>query len=445
MNIRKRHAAALLFAILSLAAAAAAIGLTGSPSGSGLAVKPGDSGQVTISMTYWAGSQLTIDKNNQIIELFEKAYPRIKVKAEYFWGDAYSSKLAVMAAANRLPDVIRIDYSRIAAFMEKDLLLPLDGYVDKNVIRLEGADPVHNAAARRDGKLYAVNIGNNALTMFYNPQLLRQAGVEPPSGYRYTWEDYEEELRRVRDGTPVYGDTHLTFRHFQVWLREQGSRLYSDSQTGLGYEDDGLFTGFFARQLQLQAEALTTPLSMEQETSSLDTGPFPRGLAAFGGYEYWSNQIDIVEQKLGHAVGLAMYPGSTGKGMFIKPSFFHAVSRSSKHPDEAALFIDFYTFNLEAAKALNGYFGMPYHPRVIDSIRDTLTPTQRNVLAYLKAVEQEGSPIDPPEPAAGPQVASLFRTVGNEVLFGRISPGEGASQFRREANALLNTEAVNAP
>ncbi|MGO4371750.1 ABC transporter substrate-binding protein, partial [Paenibacillus sp. MCAF20] len=144
-----------------------------------------ESEPITLRMTYWASSQLTVDKNDAVIRMFEEAYPNIRIKAEYFWGDAYSGSLAVMAASNSLPDVIRIDYSNISRYIDKGLLLPLNEYIDSGAIDLEGVSPMHNAGATKKGKTYALNIGNNALVMFYNPALLAKAGVAAP-GPDYT-------------------------------------------------------------------------------------------------------------------------------------------------------------------------------------------------------------------------------------------------------------------
>ncbi|WP_138752317.1 ABC transporter substrate-binding protein [Paenibacillus sinopodophylli] len=394
---------------------------------------------ITLRMTYWAGSQLTIDKNTAVIALFEQAYPHIKIEAESISGEAYDDRLIVMAATNSLPDVVRIDYSNMARYAKKNLLLPLDPYIIDQTIDLEGVHPVYNAGAMVNGKQYGLNIGNNALVMFYDKELLEEAKVKPPTSH-YSWEQYENDLRAVKNQTGRYGDTHLTQQHFRVWLRSNGVSLYNEAQDGLGYEDDRLWIEFFTRQLRWQREGLLTPLSQELETRNLEDGPFPRGQTAFGGYSYWSNQIDILEKELDKQVGLAPYPGAGGHGMFIKPSFFHSIAKSSKHPYEAALFINFYTNNLDAAKSLNAYFGVPYNPKVIKGLQETFTDTQRNVLAYLSQVEKDGSLIDPPDPIAGPAINQLYKSISNEILFERISPEAGAAKFRMEASAWLEVK-----
>lgn len=392
---------------------------------------------VTLRMSYWAGSQLTVDKNNAVIELFEKAYPHIKIEAEYYAGDAYNDKINVQAASNSLPDIIRVDYAQIKNYVNKGLLTPLDDYISDQTINMEGVAEVNMKGGMIDGVTYGINIGNNALVMFYDPDKLAEAGVNPP-GPDYTWEQYEADLRAVKDKLGLYGDTHLAREHFEVWLRQHGQKLYAADQKTLGYEDDQLFVEFMEQQLRWQKEEMISPISVELEIRGLEDGPFPKGESAFGGYSYWSNHADIMETQLGKELGMAMYPGSgDGKGMYMKPSFFHGVWSGSKHPKEAAMFIEFFTNNINAAKSLNAYFGMPYHPNLVQEMQATFSETQKRVSAYLQVVEQHSSEIDPPAPVAGSEVGKIFTNVASEIFYERITPAEGAAKFRTEANAAL--------
>ncbi|MDF2836246.1 MAG: hypothetical protein K0Q63_1886 [Paenibacillus sp.] len=392
---------------------------------------------VTLRMSYWAGSQLTVDKNNAVIELFEKAHPHIKIEAEYYAGDAYNDKINVQAASNSLPDIIRVDYSQIQNYVNKGLLLPLDDYIADRTIDMEGVAEVNMKGGMIDGTTYGINIGNNALVMFYDPDKLSEAGVNPP-GPDYSWEQYEADMSTVKEKLGLYGDTHLTRETFEVWLRQHGKKLYAADQKTLGYEDDQLFVSFMEQQLKWQQEELISPISVELEIRGLEDGPFPKGESAFGGYSYWSNHADIMETQLGKPVGMAMFPGSgDGKGMYMKPSFFHGVWSDSKHPKEAAMFIDFFTNNIDAAKSLNAYFGMPYHPNLVQDMQSTFSETQKRVSTYLQEVEQYSSEIDPPAPVAGTEVGKIFTNVASEIFYERITPAEGAAKFRTEANAAL--------
>lgn len=392
---------------------------------------------VTIRVSYWAGTQLTIDAHNKVVELFEKAYPHINVESEYAPGGEYNDKILVQAASDTLPDVIRTDYSQINNYVSKGLLAPLDDFVANKTIDLEGINPMHIDVGRVDGKLYGINIGNNALVLYYDPDKLKEAGVTLPEG-EYTWEQYEKDLQTIKDKLNIAGDSHYGQSQFEIWLRQNDAKLYAADGKSLGYEDDGLFTTFFDTQLRLQKKGLLSSIAVESEIKALEDGPFPKGQAAFGGYGYWSNShSDVFVKQLGKQVGFSFFPGPT-KGAYIKPSFFHGVWSKSKHPVEAATFIEFYTNNIEAAKSLNGYFGFAYNPKVLAGLEGTFSENQKQIVDFLAKVEKQGSPIDPPAPAAGSEVGAAFKNIASEIFYEKLSPADGATRFREEASKILS-------
>jgi multiple sugar transport system substrate-binding protein len=399
------------------------------------AAAPKKTEPVTLRMTYWAGSQLTVDKNNAVIELFQKANPNIKIEAEYYAGDAYNDKINVQAASNSLPDIVRVDYSQIQNYVNKNMLKPLDEYIANKTIDMTGVADVNVKGGVINGKTYGINIGNNALVMFYDPEKLEKAGVKAP-GPGYTWDQYAKDMQTIKEKLNIYGDTHLTQNHFEVWLRQQGKTFYNKTQDALGYDDDKLFIDFMNLQLKWQQQGIITPMGVELEVRGLEDGPFPKGQAAFGSLSYWSNHGDIMETQLKKPMGYAMYPGD-GKGMYMKPSFFHGIAASSKHPEEAAKFIEYFTNNLDAAKSLNAYFGMPYHPKLVEGMQASYSDTQKRVSQYLSTVEKSASAIDPPAPVAGAEVSKIFTNIRAEVFYEKITPDKAAEKFRKEANAVL--------
>ncbi|WP_256760589.1 ABC transporter substrate-binding protein [Cohnella sp. WQ 127256] len=397
-----------------------------------------DSGEkITLRLTIWGSSPMTIGKNDAVIKKFEELHPNINIESENYSSDVYNDKLGVMAASSNLPDIIRIDYSAIQNYATKDLLLPLEPFVADKTINLDGIDPANTDSGKINGVLYGLNIGNNAPVMFYNPKLLEQSGIAAPTP-DYSWEQYEKDMETLK-GKGLIGDTHMGMEIFTVWLRQQGSKLYSEDGVKLGYEDDKLFSDYFDMQLRWQEKGIISPLGTELEIKGLEDGPYAKGQSGFGaGLGFWSNQADVFVKSLGGPIGYAMYPGSgDGKGMYIKPSFFHSIAKNSKHPKEAAQFIEFYTNSLEAARELNGYFGMPYKQEVIAGMQDILTDTQKSIIAYMDTVRQHSSKIDNPEPTGHTEIKKLFKNVSDEIFFEKISPADGAKKFRDLANTVL--------
>src|SRR4051794_2130793 len=63
---------------------------------------------VTLKIAWW-GEQPRHDSTVKVIELFEKKSPDIKIEYEYSSWDDYWKRLAPLAAANQLPDIVQMD------------------------------------------------------------------------------------------------------------------------------------------------------------------------------------------------------------------------------------------------------------------------------------------------------------------------------------------------
>ena len=84
--------------------------------------------QIELRMTWW-GSQKRHDLTIQVIELFQKMHPNIKIVYEFSGWRDYWTKLTTQAAGGNLPDIMQHDYARISEWVSRGLLLPLDGHV----------------------------------------------------------------------------------------------------------------------------------------------------------------------------------------------------------------------------------------------------------------------------------------------------------------------------
>lgn len=117
---------------------------------------------------------------------------------------------------------------------------------------------------------------------------------------------------------------------------------------------------------------------------------------------------------------------------------FFSISAQAKHPAEAAMFMDFFTNSLDANKVLEAERGVPISPTIRDALSPTLGGPQKQTFDYISLVEQHSTPIDPPDPpSAGDVLSNNFNPIVEQVLYGKITPEDGAKQFREQANAVL--------
>lgn len=439
------------FSITALTLAIVASLLVGCGGGnkSTTADKPGDQASaataaatttepVTLRVSSFAGSQTTIDNTNKVISLFEKKYPNIKVEVEFANFDSYFEKMSIQAASNSLPDVIRQDYLYLAQYARKDLLLSLDDMVESKMIDLTDVNKVNLEGGIVDGKLYGINVGNNSLVLIYDPSAFDKAGVPKPTD-KWTWDDYEKAVTEINQKAGVKGAAHLAtdmdwVNVFQVFLRQYDKKLFKADGTGLGYDDDKLFVDFFSIDQRL--ENALPPIAQELEVKGLEDHVLPTGKAAME--VFWTNNMALMENAANKSLAMAMIPGSgDGKGMYINPSQFLSIPKSTKHPKEAAAFVDFWMNDIEANKLLNAYFGMPYIPKVVEAMMPGFSESQKKTHEFIQVVEKYASPIDEPNPTGGSDVMKSLNNISQEIYFNQISVNDAAVKFRKQAEAIL--------
>lgn len=126
-----------------------------------------------------------------IIPVFEKKYPEVKVEVQELAATLYAitSKWTSLAAANKLPDVV-IGSENFGYIMQQGWAYPLDNLVaaDKNkddVLEM-GLDRY-----RYEGKLYALPFRLQFNTMAVNDDLLETLNLPKP-GYDWTISKFEE-------------------------------------------------------------------------------------------------------------------------------------------------------------------------------------------------------------------------------------------------------------
>jgi multiple sugar transport system substrate-binding protein len=124
---------------------------------------------------------------------------------------------------------------------------------------------------------------------------------------------------------------------------------------------------------------------------------------------------------------------------YIKPSMFWSITRDAKHPEEAAMFIDFFTNSVAANEILLAERGVPVSSVVKESLKPFLEPAAIESFDFLSIVEADSIPVPPPDPVGWADVRNnvYYPEFVDPVLYGLITPEEGAATFRELANEVL--------
>lgn len=397
-----------------------------------------DGEQITLRMTWW-GSQSRHDQTMEIIELFEKQNPDIKINAEFTGWDGYFEKMAAAAAGNNLPDIMQQNFGEyLNQYADKGLLADLTPFVEEGIIDLDGVSDTVIESGMQNGELLGIPTGTNALTTIYNATMLEEAGVDIPD-HTWTWEDHIEIARKVHEATGEYGTRSFEPGNiFEYYVREHGYRLFNDDGTDLGYDDDQLLIDYFTMIRDLIDEGIAPGPDVIQQIQGLEDELIVHRKSPFD--MRWSNQLGAVAGAApDQQFGLTLLPGeNNSRGMYLKPAMLWSISENSEHKEEAARFINFFVNTLEVYEIGGSDRGVPIKPDIREALMDNLSEIDQIVYDYIDLVTENSSPIDSNFPSTASEVLDTLTDIDELLKYGELTPEEAAKQFREEATAILN-------
>ena len=183
----------------------------------------------------WWGNDDRAARTLQVIELFQAAYPEIKVMGEPNGGTAdHFAIIDTQLAANNAPDLIQFggnwpDYQQY--------LEPLNDYLGKQLM-IDTPETFDQTAlipaTDADGNLYAVSLGTNTLVLAYNKTMIEAAGVELPKD-NMTWDEliaYGKELKaKLPEGVAPFVDNSTNQANYlSYFYTQQGTPLWTSGR-----------------------------------------------------------------------------------------------------------------------------------------------------------------------------------------------------------------------
>lgn len=134
----------------------------------------------------------------------------IDVRMNYIPNIQYESKLKVAMSSGELPDVIGVDSPNVSAYAESGAIVPLDDVWDASD-REDIIDAVRQGWTYK-GQIWGAQHEETNSVLFYNRDMLEEAGLEPAHGLgdAWTWEQTVEAAKKLtrKDAsgkTIVYG------------------------------------------------------------------------------------------------------------------------------------------------------------------------------------------------------------------------------------------------
>ena len=154
-----------------------------------------------ISLEFWLRDTRpsNVKAMEEIVAAFEKANPGIKVNIVLTPWDSVEQKTMTAIASGTLPDLAQLNQTGAADYGAKGVLLNLDDKFADWQRKNEICD-ISLSQAMYDGKFYAVPWFAGSNVMFYNKDLLVEAGIVDENGEArppVTWDEFLDASKKL--------------------------------------------------------------------------------------------------------------------------------------------------------------------------------------------------------------------------------------------------------
>lgn len=197
---------------------------------------------------------------NPVIEEFNRTHPEIRVVVDLIPDDANSAskKLDIMALGGGELDVWPMNSQYLR--MKRNMLLPIDDYLTRDGMDLDGMYGESAASVRCDGRAYGLPLQLIVPMLFYNRDMFEAAGVAEPDD-SWTLQDVHDAAERLTTGE---GDSKV-YGYNENWFMQAGPRPGTREPAfyranGLSaYAEEPYFRELLQFRKQMMDEGLTLP------------------------------------------------------------------------------------------------------------------------------------------------------------------------------------------
>lgn len=189
----------------------------------------------------------------QLMDDFAEAYPNIEVEASYMVNSELKKNMQINMLAGNLPDVLVFDSPDFATFAANGYFLDVTDYLNEWG-ELDNFYEGPLSSVTYEDRIYGLPWYSNNLAVYYNKDILDEAGIEPPT----TWEELEAAAEQLtKDGVYGFGmalpKSEVGTFQYMPWLYNAGgeiSDLTSDAAVeALTFISDLVANGYMSKEV----------------------------------------------------------------------------------------------------------------------------------------------------------------------------------------------------
>jgi multiple sugar transport system substrate-binding protein len=274
--------------------------------------------------------------------------------------------------------------------------------------------------------------------LVYNKKLFDDLGVEYPK-QGWTYDDFTEKVKELKSkgiwGVQDFSGGQLQ-PNFRYFARSNGQDLFTEDGK-LGFEKETLVKWWTMWDELRKAEAIPDAATgTEYESAPLEQNLFVTGKTAI--HQIPANQLYLYQQQFkdGELEMVSMPTVDGGEqGEYIEGAYL-SITEKSKHPKEAALFINFFVNEEKALELFKVEQGSPGSTKMADFVKPLLEPAQTKAVEFIQSAVSNASTA-PYSPAGVTELEAAFKDSASAISFGKMSVEDAAEQFMKQAEGIL--------
>lgn len=388
---------------------------------------------VTLNALFMKQAAYSEDDIRAMTADFEKANAGIKVNLEFVPYEALHDKIvAAQGAGSSGYDVVLFDVIWPAEFGSKGFLQDVTARIpaDSNDKVFDGAW----TTVDYDGKRWGMPWILDTKYLFYNEDMLKQAGISAPPK---TFEELADQAKTIKDKGLMKFPIVWSWAQAEALICDYTSLV--DAYQGKFFDqgkpafDTGGSLDAVKYMKKSMDDGLTNPNSKEYLEEDVRK-VFSSGEAAFAlNWTYMYNLAnDPKESKVAGKVGIVPAPGAAGKnsGSAVNGSMGLGITANSQHAEEAWKYITFMT----AQDTQNKYAKLSL-PIWKSSYEDpAVTKGQEKLIEAAKT--SLGLMFARPATPSYPELSAILQKNIQQVLLGQASPEDAMAAAAKQASRL---------
>jgi multiple sugar transport system substrate-binding protein len=338
--------------------------------------------KIELTLSGWQSSPTEGRLLTELIKKFEAKHPKIDVKFEVI-NSQYMDVIRTRLIGDVAPDVFYLEAAEAPLLMQFGVLEPLNSYIKPN-FKLNDFEPKLLNAFKRDKKIYGIPKDFSTLSLFYNVNALKQAGLSRPPT---TWDEFRQYAKKLtidqnKDGKiDQYGTVINPELPRQVFMMKAfGGKLVDQNNYATFAMPKSL------QGLQLVVDQYRRDRSAIQPSdvgANSNTEAFGQGKAAMTLDGAWA--IPYLKETFPNTrFATAQVPTIAGRPGTMAYTVGYVMNRQSKHKDAAWKLIEFLTSETGMKTWANQGVAIPSRRSVLSQLKYDRNPLYSPFVAGAK-------------------------------------------------------------